>query len=92
MLFSKPKPKPSRAEALDELHKALRSAVADAHNFGVHSSEITRALENASQNYQMQVVCSTPVPSAAAASLYDAERLKIVDKPKPTPPRNARFG
>lgn len=86
--FSKPKPQPTRADALAELRNTLRRAGNDAIDKKVHPRDVIQAFENAANLLRYSESCSTSVPGTG---LYDVDRYarQTASKPKPAPvPRN----
>ena len=57
---------------------------------GVSRHRQAAMLEAEAQAIRIAIACSEACPEAASAGLYDVERLKIKDAPKPVPkPRRA---
>ncbi len=65
---------------------AFRTALNNALDVpGVSRHRQAEILEREAQAIRIAIACCEPCPSAAAAGMYDVERLKIKDPPRPAP-------
>jgi hypothetical protein len=72
----------TRPDPVAEFRAALNSAL-DVPGISRHRQ--AEMLEQEAQAIRIAIACSEACPSAAASGMYDVERLKIKDPPKPAP-------